>query len=96
MTREQWSVTTMECDEQCSERERVLMVRGKGGASVGKAEQRVPTVRKLCGERGNGGDRRRGKKEPKQRCDNEAALVGIGEKIGVGGNRRKPKGKRWR
>ena len=58
MTREQKSVTTMERDEQWSKRERVLTVRGKGGASVGKAERRVPTVRKLCGERGNGGDRR--------------------------------------
>ena len=58
VTREQQSVTTMECDEQWSERERVLTVRGKSGASVGKAEQRVPTVHKLCGERGNGGDRR--------------------------------------
>ena len=42
MTREQWSVTTMECDEQWSERERVLTVRGKSGASVGKVERRVP------------------------------------------------------
>ena len=58
MTREQRSVTTVDCDEQWSERERVLTIRGKSGASVGKAERRVPTVRKLCGERGNGGDRR--------------------------------------
>ena len=91
MTRGGQSVTTTERDEQWSERERVLTGRGKGGTSVGKAERRVPTVCKLCGERGNGGDQRRDKREPKQRCDNEAALVGIGEKIGVSGNRRKEK-----
>ena len=49
-------------------------------------------VCKLCGERGNGSDWRLDKKEPKQRCDKEAVLVGFGEEIGVGRNRRKPKG----
>ena len=48
----------MERDEQWSEREGVPTVRGNSGAGVGKAERRVPTVRKLYGERGNGGDRR--------------------------------------
>ena len=57
MTRERWSVIAMECDEQWSERERVLTVRGKSGASVGKVEQRVPTAHKLCSEHGNGDDR---------------------------------------
>ena len=65
---------------------------GKSGASTGKVEQRVPTICKLCGEHGNGGDWRRDNKEPKQRCGNEAVLVGIGEKIGVGRNRGKGKG----
>ena len=55
MTGEQWSMTTRERDEQWNECERVLTVRGKGGASVGKVERRVPTVCKLCGKHGNGG-----------------------------------------
>ena len=29
---------------------------------------------------------------PKQWCDNKAALVGVGGKIGIGGDRRKLKG----
>ena len=59
---------------------------------MGIVEQRVPTVRKLGGKCGNGSNWRGDKKKLKQWCDNEAALVGIREKIGVSGNRGMPKG----
>ena len=42
MTREQWSVTTMECDEQWSEREGVLTVRGKVERAWEKRSERFP------------------------------------------------------